>query len=269
MCGQPQEALDKLHSSAKMKVTVLGSGSAFSSPERHNSCYLIEAGDSKFLLDCGSDAMRGLQSANVDLFSIQKIFITHMHADHCGGLPAVLTAMHVLERKDPIEVFVPFSQHDFVKVWLDNLFIYNGRMSFAISLLPLIAGELDLPDGVGLEFHQTGHLDKYVEISAVAGIDPVSFSVIVREGGRKFFFSSDIDSLDEARAHMDGSVSLIEATHPTLAEIADLTRGGNANLFFTHIPQELERDGEWTKRLKSEFGIESLNAVQDGQVLTV
>ncbi len=252
-----------------MRVTVLGSGSAFSSPERHNSCYLVEAGDNRLLLDCGSDAMRALQSANIDLFSIQKIFITHMHADHCGGLPAVLTAMHVLERKSPIEVYVPFSQLDFVKIWLENFFIYNGRMSFAVSLLPLKAGELELPNAVRLEFHRTKHLEKYLETSRAAGIDPVSFSVTVREGDRKFFFSSDLDSPDEAKPHMNGSVSLIEATHATLDQIAELTRGGSDDLFFTHIPQELESNGEWTKRLNSEFGIRNLNTVRDGQVLTI
>lgn len=252
-----------------MRVTVLGSGSAFSSPDRHNSCYLIEAGGNKLLLDCGSDAMRALQSAKVDLFSIQKIFITHMHADHCGGLPAVLTAMHVLERKDPVEVYIPFSQVDFVKIWLANFFMYNGRMSFAVSLLPLKAGEIELSDAVKLEFHATRHLEKYLEMSGGTSIAPLSFSVVVREGDRTFFFSSDLNSIDEANPYIDSSVSLIEATHPTLQEIARLTRGGGTSLFFTHIPQELEADGEWTKRLESEFGIRNLNTVQDGQVLTV
>ncbi|MCL5268253.1 MAG: ribonuclease Z [Bacteroidetes bacterium] len=252
-----------------MKITVLGSGSAYSDSHRFNSCYLVEASDDRFLLDCGSDALRALQNADVDPSSIQKIFITHMHADHCGGLPAVLTAMHVLGRKEPIEVYIPFTQLDFVSLWLDNFFIFNDRMSFKISLLPLAGGEIKLSDCVRLEFVQTNHLVKYMELSKAAGINPVSFSVVVREEGKKFFFSSDLDSLDEVKSHIRDSVSLIEATHPSLDEIAALAGERSGVLYFTHIPMELENDGEWRKKLSLEFGIQKLNLVQDGQVLTL
>ncbi len=98
-----------MHRGTKVRIKVLGSGSAFSGLKRFNSCCFVEAGMNKFLIDCGSDALRAIQKARVDLLSIQKIFITHFHADHCGGVPAVLTAMHVLERKEPVEVYVPFN----------------------------------------------------------------------------------------------------------------------------------------------------------------
>ena len=252
-----------------MKVTILGSGSAYSDSRRFNSCYFVEASDERFLIDCGSDALRGLQKSGVGLSSIQKIFITHMHADHCGGLPAVLTAMHVCGRSEAIDVHVPFTQLNFVKLWLDNFFIFDGRMSFKFSLLPLTAGEIKLSENVKLEFIRTSHLAKYSDSAEAAGIEPVSFSVVVREGGKKFYFSSDLDSLDEAGEYIRGSVSLIEATHPSLGEIAALAEGQNSSLYFTHIPMELENGGEWREKLGSEFGIDKLNLVRDGQVLTI
>ena len=252
-----------------MKITVLGSGSAFSSLSRFNSSCFVEAGMNKFLIDCGSDALRAIQKAGVALLSIQKIFITHLHADHCGGVPAVLTAMHVLGRKEPVEVYIPSTQLEFTKIWLANVFIYNKKMSFETMLLPIEGGEINLRGDVKLEFMQTNHLEKYLEYAEKAGINARSFSMIVREGNKKFFFSSDVGSIDEITQHLDGSLSLIEAAHPTLEEMADISRKKSNSVFFTHIPQELETRGTWRKELHSKFGVEKLNIVHDGQVLKI
>lgn len=256
-----------MYRGTEVKIMVLGSGSAFSGFKRFNSCYLIEAGTNKFLIDCGSDALRAIQKAGVDLTSIQKIFITHFHADHCGGLPAVLTAMHVLERKKPVEVYVPSTQLDFTRSWLANVFIYNERMSFEIKLLPIEEGTIDLPEDVKLEFIHTNHLAKYLLYAEKSGITARSFSMIVRERNKKFYFSSDIESVHEIMPHLNDAMALIEAAHPALEEIAHISK--SKNVFFTHIPQELEAGGTWRKELRSKFGTKKLNVVHDGQVLKI
>lgn len=252
-----------------MKITVLGSGSAFSDPNRFNSCYLVEVDSHKFLIDCGSDALRAIQKAKIDLYSITEILLTHMHADHCGGLPAVLTAMHVMNRVKPLEVYIPSTQLEFARIWLDNMFIYNEKMSFKTLLLPLDAGKRRLTGNVELEFIRTNHLDKYFEYAKKSGISPLSFSVVVSEGDKKFFFSSDLDLIGEAMPYINDSLSLVEAAHPSLEDIAAIANGNNGSLFFTHIPQELEGDGQWTKELREKFGVAVLNVVRDGQVLIV
>jgi len=252
-----------------MKITVLGSGSAFSDFTRFNSAYLVESGDACFMIDCGSDALRALQKAEVNFFSIQDIYLTHMHADHCGGVPAVLTAMHVLGRREPILIHVPSTQFEFMKSWLANFFIYNERWSFRIDLQPLNAGKKNLNENIELEFISTNHLERYKDSALKAGINPMSFSVIVREGKNSFYFSSDLDSIDEVDSHIDCSLSLIEAAHPELKEIAEISKVGNDKIFLTHIPQELEADGEWKRMLSSKFGIKKLNVVHEGQIFTI
>ena len=250
-----------------MRITVLGSGSAYSDISRFNSCYYVEAGDEKFLIDCGSDAMRAMQKAGIDFMTFREIFITHMHADHAAGLPAVLTAMHVQERKEPLEVYVPYTQVEFVSLWFANMFIYNERMSFDISLIPLNPGLLKLRGDVALEFAPTRHLVKYSKYAATFGIELISYSVTVRERGKKFFFSSDLASLEEANGNLDGDISFLEATHPPLQEVAALSLKKGSSVYFTHIPQELEENGIWREELASKFGIEELNRVRDGQVI--
>ncbi len=236
---------------------------------RFNSCYFIEVGKGKFLIDCGSDAMRAMQRAGIEFMTIGEIYITHMHADHAAGLPAVLTAMHVEGRKDPLKVYIPHTQVEFAETWLANMFIYRDRMSFDFSLLPLDSGVLKLERDVTIEFSPNKHLDKYSKYAAPLGIIPAGYSVTVREGGKRFFFSSDLASLEEVKDNLGGSVSFIEATHPPLKEIAQIAADGKKSLYFTHIPQELEEGAEWRRELASAYGIDEFNSVHDGQVIVL
>ncbi len=68
-----------------MKVTFLGAGSAFS--RKHgNSNLLIESGGIKLLIDCSRFCPPTLEEYGLSSSDITHIFISHLHADHIGGL---------------------------------------------------------------------------------------------------------------------------------------------------------------------------------------
>ena len=59
------------------------------------SCYLIEAGGTRILVDCGLYQERDLKSRNWDAFpvppaTIHAVLLTHAHLDHCGRLPKLV-----------------------------------------------------------------------------------------------------------------------------------------------------------------------------------
>jgi ribonuclease BN (tRNA processing enzyme) len=97
----------------------------------------------------------------------------------------------------------------------------------------------------------------------------MSFAVIALDGKKSFFFSSDIDSIDEVDRYIDSSLSFVEAAHLRLEEVAAVSKKAGDNFFFTHIPKELETNGEWTKELSGRFGTQKLNVVHDGQIFTI
>jgi ribonuclease BN (tRNA processing enzyme) len=68
-----------------MKVTFLGVGSAFSR-KNDNSNLLIESGNIKLLIDCARSGPPALEKYGLSLKDVTHIFVTHLHADHVGGL---------------------------------------------------------------------------------------------------------------------------------------------------------------------------------------
>jgi ribonuclease BN (tRNA processing enzyme) len=68
-----------------MKITFLGSGSAFST-ENFQSNMLIESNGERMLFDCGGDIRWSLKEKGLSLSDIDAVYVSHLHADHTGGL---------------------------------------------------------------------------------------------------------------------------------------------------------------------------------------
>jgi ribonuclease BN (tRNA processing enzyme) len=67
-----------------LTLTVVGCGPAWTNPGEPCSSYLVEAGDTRILLDCGSGAFAALQQ--LDPRPLDAIVLSHPHFDHCGDL---------------------------------------------------------------------------------------------------------------------------------------------------------------------------------------
>ena len=91
-----------------VQVRFLGSGDAFGSGGRLQSCILVSHPGGRFLVDCGATAMVSLRRFGVDANTIDSIFLTHLHGDHFGGLPFfILDAQFVSRRTAPLLVAGP------------------------------------------------------------------------------------------------------------------------------------------------------------------
>ncbi len=83
----------------KVKIRFLGSGDAFGSGGRFQTCIFIEADDTGFLLDCGASALISMKHFGVRLLDIDSIVITHLHGDHFGGIPFFILDSQLISRR--------------------------------------------------------------------------------------------------------------------------------------------------------------------------
>ena len=80
-----------------MRLTVLGSGSAFSSVGG-NAGYCL---DGRLLVDCGSPAHLLLPRAGIPVAAVETVLLTHFHADHTYMLPLLLGARALGDDEHP------------------------------------------------------------------------------------------------------------------------------------------------------------------------
>ena len=85
------------HFAVSLELTVLGSGGY--APERgkvvrNPAGYAVRAGDDVVLLDLGFGNVRQLARAGIRPEEVSDVFLTHLHPDHCGDLPALLFVLH-------------------------------------------------------------------------------------------------------------------------------------------------------------------------------
>ena len=71
-----------------MKLLFLGSGSAFTvgANNYQSNMLLMDGSDRKLLIDCGSDIRFSLHDRGYSYQDITDIYISHLHADHVGGM---------------------------------------------------------------------------------------------------------------------------------------------------------------------------------------
>ncbi|CAI2719002.1 MBL fold metallo-hydrolase [Nitrospina watsonii] len=69
-----------------MKVTILGSGTAFPDLTRNSAGVLLEHEGRRYLIDCGYGTVHQLLRLNITYHDIDGIFFTHHHPDHMCDL---------------------------------------------------------------------------------------------------------------------------------------------------------------------------------------
>src|ERR1700724_3672604 len=95
-----------------MRIQFLGSGDAFGSGGRFNTCFLVENKAGAFLIDCGASSLIAMRKYGIDPNCIDTVFISHLHGDHFGGLPfLILDAQFYSRRTTPLTVTAYLVEH--------------------------------------------------------------------------------------------------------------------------------------------------------------
>src|SRR5262249_57393407 len=73
-----------------VSVRFVGSGDAFGSGGRFKTCILVDGPGVRFAIDCGASSLIALAQQGIAPNSIDAVLLTHLHGDHCGGVPFLL-----------------------------------------------------------------------------------------------------------------------------------------------------------------------------------
>jgi ribonuclease Z len=95
----------------EMRVTVLGSGNPWVTRSQASASILVEVGNAErdlLVFDLGSGSLANYASLKLPVNKLNKVFLTHLHADHTGDLITLSGSFAKVGRADgPIYVWGP------------------------------------------------------------------------------------------------------------------------------------------------------------------
>jgi ribonuclease Z len=97
-------------------VIPLGTASALPANDRHLSALAVERKGRVLLFDCGEGTQYRLLHADLNRARVDAIFVTHLHGDHCYGLPGLLATLTMQQRTDPVTLVVPEGGREMLSV---------------------------------------------------------------------------------------------------------------------------------------------------------
>ena len=120
----------------------IGSGDAFGSGGRFQTCLHLSSDGDALLVDCGASSLIALKRAGVDPGEIGTILLSHLHGDHFGGLPFLILDGQFNRRTRPLVVAGPPGVRARVEATMEALFPGSTRVErrFVVEFVELAEG---------------------------------------------------------------------------------------------------------------------------------
>jgi ribonuclease BN (tRNA processing enzyme) len=107
-----------------MKAVLLGTGTSYPDPNRVQSGILVEDGDHRILLDIGSGVLHRLTQLEIDFNTIDSVFISHFHIDHCADFLPLCQSLWLSGYDTTLNLFAPPTVRDWSRAVFDIAFKY-------------------------------------------------------------------------------------------------------------------------------------------------
>jgi len=122
-----------------MKLVFLGTSAAQPTENRGLSCICLERDGEIMMFDAGEAAQISFMKSGLGWNKKMKLFVTHMHGDHCVGILGLLQTMSMQSRTETLEIFGPKGIEEFIAA---NIKILNFGLSFPILITTIKEGKI-------------------------------------------------------------------------------------------------------------------------------
>jgi ribonuclease Z len=130
-----------------IRITFLGTAASRPTVGRNVSGISVQREGESFLFDCGEGTQRQMMRYGTG-FSVSRIFISHMHADHFLGVVGLIRTMALQGRQDPLHLYGPPGSS---RVLREAVHLGVERVQFPVSIDELSPGEGIEGDGFVVE----------------------------------------------------------------------------------------------------------------------
>lgn len=103
----------------KFELHILGCGSALPTLRHRPASQVLTLRQKLFMIDCGEGAQLGMRKSRLSFSQLNHIFISHLHGDHCFGLPGLVSTFSLLGRTAPLFIHAPGELERLLRPQLD------------------------------------------------------------------------------------------------------------------------------------------------------
>ncbi|MCR5240248.1 MAG: ribonuclease Z [Prevotella sp.] len=89
------------------RIHILGCGSALPTLRHNASSQLVEVRERLLMLDCAEGTQTQMRKSHLHFAKLSRVFISHLHGDHCFGLIGMISTFGLLGRTAPLHVHAP------------------------------------------------------------------------------------------------------------------------------------------------------------------
>jgi ribonuclease BN (tRNA processing enzyme) len=166
-----------------MRIQFVGTGDAFGSGGRWQTCMHVSDGEQDLLVDCGATSLVAMKAQGLDPSAVGIVVVSHLHGDHFGGLPFLILDGQFSRRIEPLLIAGPPGIRSRLQEAMEVLFPGSSqvRRRFEVAVTELA------PDGSPAMFGQV--TVRGWEVDHACGAPPLAVRVDI--GGTSFAYTGD------------------------------------------------------------------------------
>ena len=124
-----------------MNLKILGCYAATPRTITNPTSQVLEIRNRMFLIDCGEGTQVQLRKHKIKFSSINHIFISHLHGDHCYGLIGLVSTFMLLNRVNDLHIYGPKGIKEMI---LLQLKLSNSYTSYGLFFHELASKESEI-----------------------------------------------------------------------------------------------------------------------------
>ncbi len=119
---------------AEFNINILGCGSALPTTRHSATSQIVDLRDKLYMIDCGEGTQVQMRHSRVRFGRLAHIFISHLHGDHCFGLPGLISTLGMLGRTGELVIHGPKEVETFLQSTID---LFCRGLEFNIRFNPI------------------------------------------------------------------------------------------------------------------------------------
>ena len=119
---------------AEFNINILGCGSALPTTRHLATSQIVDLRDKLYMIDCGEGTQVQMRRMRVRFGRLAPIFISHLHGDHCFGLPGLISTLGMLGRTGELVVHGPKEVETYLRPVMD---LFCRGMEFEVRFNPV------------------------------------------------------------------------------------------------------------------------------------